>query len=79
MNTLIYHQRTNFDLLSFNLATLDQRVLFIEERNERWSVMATVRLRCKYESADKLYTVSVSWHRYDESEKGSGVVEIDGK
>lgn len=44
-NVLIYHQRTNPNLLSVNLATINQRILLVEERNERRTIMSTVRFR----------------------------------
>lgn len=44
-DTLVDHQRTDFNLLRFQLALADQGVLLVEECDERRTIVSSVALR----------------------------------
>ncbi len=44
LDLLVDHQGAHVDLLTLDLALLDELILLVEERHEAWTVMSTVAL-----------------------------------
>ncbi len=50
LDLLVDHQGAHVDLLTLDLALLDELILLVEERHEAWTVMSTVALGRENES-----------------------------